>query len=138
MPANMPDLTAMHMVSVEYACMFSGVTAQGGKVAFGSPPVQFKFLFETGTSQPDPQSDLETVSWDYSWFDQVQAEAGITAALSTICQALAGLLGLPVEQVQALVQIQRIWTVAPNTRGNAAPQVFSDGVTVTEIMPYPV
>jgi hypothetical protein len=139
MPAIMPDLGSdTHVVSVEYASLFGGVTAQDGRVAFGVPnPVQFLFLFETGTTQPDPNVDLQQVSWDYSWFDQAQVEAGIAAALGAICQSIAGLLGLPLEQVESSVQVRRVWTIAPNQRGTGAPQEFSVDWTVTEVMPYP-
>jgi hypothetical protein len=135
----MPDLASgTHVVSVEYASIFGGLEAQNGKVAFGVPtPVQFLFLFETSTTQPDPSLDLEDVSWDYSWFDQGQVEAGIAAALGTICQSISALLSLPLEQVEAAVQVRRVWTIASNQRGTAAPQQYSDNWTVTEVVPYP-
>jgi len=105
MATRMPDLGPLaHCASVSYDCTFSGLTAQGGTVAFGVPnPVQFVFFFETGSTQPDPQKDLNVYTWDYSKFDQDQVEAAIASTLDGICQDIAGLLGVAQPAVQATV-----------------------------------
>ena len=141
MATRMPDLGPLaHCASVSYDCTFSGLTAQGGTVAFGVPnPVQFVFFFETGSTQPDPQKDLNVYTWDYSKFDQDQVEAAIDSTLDGICQDIAGLLGVAQPAVQATVQVQRAWMMAGNQRGTAAAtQLPPEGVLVTEVMPYPL
>jgi hypothetical protein len=141
----MPDLdAALHYASVTYAAGFGSLTTNAGLVSFTTVvPVQFSFTFETGRTQPDPDLDLQEVTWDYSWFDQPAVEASIAAALDAISATLAELLSLTPAQVQESVAVQRIWTAAANEQGSAAPLQFgqtsvADGIfTIVEAMPYP-
>ena len=139
MATHMPALgSGQHYASVNYACVFGTITTGGGRVSFANPGgTAFVFFFETGRTQPDPQVDLWDVAWDYSWFDQDAEEAAITARLGDECAGIAGLLGVPVAEVQQSVTISRVWTVAANVQGSAAAQQYAT-CTVTEIMPYPV
>lgn len=135
----MPELPSwQHCVSVNYACTFFQITSGGGLVVFAVPsPVQFTFLFETGRTQPDPQLDLYEYTWDYSWFDQAQVEQQIGAALDGISADIATLLGVSRSVVEQSVSVSRVWTVAANQQGAAAPRQFGQ-VAITEIMLYPV
>jgi hypothetical protein len=143
-PATMngPALPAwLHFARVTYACTFAATPNSTGTVTFASPaPVQFVFSFETGSTQPDPNTDLHDISFDYSWFDQAAVEAGITSALGTICTAISALLGVAAAVIEATVRIERVWDVAANQQGAAAPDQLgvagSAGTSVTEVMPY--
>lgn len=136
---NMPDLGGgLHFASVDYACTFFQISAYGGFLTFGVPsPVQFTFTFETGRTQPDPQADLYDVTWDYSPFDQAAEEQGIAVTLDTICAALSERLSVSRQVVEQSVQVNRVWTVAANQQGSAAPLQVGQ-FTITEAMPYPI
>jgi hypothetical protein len=103
--------------------------------------VQFIFTFETARTQPDPQTDLTDVAYDYSWFDQDTEETSIRSALDAICTTIATLLGVTMAEVQAVVTVRRQWSFALDQQGSAAPQQL--GVIGTEVpvlithMPYP-
>jgi hypothetical protein len=140
MTVNLPALdTTTHASSVMYACTFGLTVAPGAKITFQVPaPVQFTFVFDTGQEQPDPATDLINVTSDTSWFDQASIEAGIKTALGQICTAIAALLGVTAEVIEATVTITRTWRITANQLGTAAPAVLvSTPVIYTEIMPYP-
>ena len=133
---TMPDLGAsLHNAVLDYYCTFSTLAAAAGPVTFSVPdPVRFTFTFETGTTPVDGSPGVELVSWDYTWFTQATTEAGIAAALTTICGAVAALLGLDTAQVQAAVTVRRVWTVRPNLQGAG---VSSGSTALTSQMTYP-
>ena len=141
MASSFPDLgTTMHVQSVTYDCTFGQTTAGGGKVLFQVPqPVKFMFSFETGTTQPDPGTDLFNVTTDYAWFDQDAEEAAIRSALDTICATIATLLpGATQADIQATVTVQRTWRMNPDQTGTAAPvKVPAAPVPYNEVMAYP-
>lgn len=132
--------STMHVHSVTYDCTFGQSTAAGGKVLFQVPqPVKFLFSFETGQTQPDPNTDLFDIATDYTWFDQSTEETSIKAALDSICTTIATLLpGATQATIQATVTIRRTWRMNPNQVGTAAPvQVPAAPVPYTESMAYP-
>lgn len=141
MATNLPALDATtHVSSVMYACTFGLTTAAGAPVTFQVPaPVQFTFIFDTGTTQPDPAVDIIDVTWDSSWFDQTTEEAAIKTALNTICSAIAALMpGVTAAMIEATVTVRRTWKITANQVGSAAPVVLvSSPVVYTEIMAYP-
>ena len=141
MASRIPDLgPAMYCASVRYDCVFSALTGQGGQATFSVPnAVEIGFIFQTGSSQPDPGLDLTVYTWDYSRFDQDTVEAGITMTLDAICGQIAVLMAVTQANVQATVHVTRAWTLGAIQRGNAAPQQVGPdtGTVVTEVMPYP-
>jgi hypothetical protein len=141
MTTNLPALDATtHVSSVTYACTFGLTTAPGAPVTFQVPaPVQFTFIFDTGTSQPDPAVDLTDITSDSSWFNQSTEEAAITTALDGICSLIAAMLpGITLSQIQSTVTIRRTWTITANQVGSAATvALVSSPVVYTETMAYP-
>lgn len=141
MATNLPALDATtHVSSVMYACTFGLTAAAGAPVTFQVPaPVQFTFVFDTGTAQPDPAVDLMDVTSDASWFDQTTEEAGIKTALNGICELIAALLpGVTAAMIEQTVTVRRTWKITANQVGSAAPVVLlSSPVVYTEIMAYP-
>lgn len=140
MATNLPALdSTTHVASVTYACTFGMTVTGGGKVTFVVPqPVQFTFAFETGSTQPDPDTDLFNISSDSSWFDQAAEEAAITGALNTICATIASLIGATTGAIQATVRVQRTWRINPDQTGTAAPaQMPAAPVVYAEMMAYP-
>ena len=140
MATSLPALDATtHVQSVTYECTFGQTTVAGGKVVFLVPkPVQFGFYFETGTTQPDPGTDLFNITTDYSWWDQDVQEANIKSALDSICATIASLIGATTAAIQATVTIQRTWRVNPDQTGSAAPvKIPGAPVPYNEVMAYP-
>jgi hypothetical protein len=130
----------MYCASVRYDCTFAALTGQGGAATFSVPnAVEIGFIFQTGSSQPDPARDLTAWTWDYSRFDQDTVEAGITQYLNAICGQIAGLMGVGQAQVQATVAVRRVWNFGAIQTGSAAPQQIGPdtGTAVTETMAYP-
>lgn len=123
----------LHIQSIDYACTFGQLPAEGGLVTFSCPdPVHFTFSFETGATVISP--GVVQITWDYSWFAQVTVEADIVMALSSIVAAIAGLLSLTIQEVDQAVVVRRVWTYAPNVQG---PGVSSGRVVTTDYMQYP-
>lgn len=140
MASSFPALdSTMHVQSVTYDCTFGQTAVGGGKVLFQVPqPVKFMFSFETGTTQPDPDTDLFNVTTDYTWFDQSTEEADIKTALDSICSVIGTLIGTSTATIQATVTVQRTWRMNPNQIGSAAPvKVPLAPVPYNEIMAYP-
>lgn len=132
---TMPDPgTALHIAKLDYYSTFGELQSAGAPVTFSCPdPVRFTFTFDTGTT-PNPDGSV-TVTWDSSWFVQATVEADIATALNTICGAVATLLGLTVAQVQAVVTVQRVWTITPNVQGGGTS---SGSTALTDYMTYPI
>jgi hypothetical protein len=126
--------STLHLASVDYQCTVGLLPPGGGPVQFQVPdPVHFTFGFETGTTPVSP--GVVEVTWDYSWFNQAQVEAGITATLGQLVEAVAPLLpGLPLTDLQAAVNVTRVWTFAPNVQGAG---VSSGRVVTMDQLPYP-
>jgi hypothetical protein len=130
---TMPDPgTALHVASLSYYCTFSSLTAAAGPVTFDAPdPQKFTFNFETG-STPNQDGSVTITSDTSVWSAAVEAE--IATALTSICTALATLLGLTLAQVQAAVSIKRVWTMRPTIQGAG---VSSGSSVITSMMTYP-
>lgn len=129
--------TAMHVASVDYAVSFTELSAAAFPAKFSAPgAVHFSFTFDTGTQQTGPSS--WDVTWDYSWFNQPEIEAGIAATLDEVCQTVGALLGLTVSQVQAAVIVRRLWTLNQNSYA-VVPGVSSgpQQVVLPDLMEYP-
>lgn len=125
--------TSLHVASLDYACTFGQLPADGGLVSFSCPdPVHFTFGFETGKTEVS--AGVYQITTDYSWFDQATVEADISGALSQIVAAVAELLGLPLAEVDQAVTVRRVWTFAPNMQGAG---VSSGRVVSTDLMQYP-
>lgn len=141
MTTNLPALdSTTHVQSVTYDCTFGQTAVNGGAVIFQVPqPVKFMFSFETGQTQPDPDTDLFDITTDSSWFDQAAEEAAIKSALDSICSVIATLLpGATQAAIQATVTVQRTWRINPDQTGTAAPvQMPNAPVTYVEQMAYP-
>jgi hypothetical protein len=131
----MPDPgDALHVASVDYACTFGTLPEDGGAISFSCPdPVHFLFTFETGTTPVGV--GVVQVTWDYSWFNQPEIEAGIAQALDTIVAAVATLLDVPLSVVNASVTVTRVWTTAPNVQGAG---VGTGRIATIDYMDYPV
>ena len=140
MTTNLPALdSTTHVQSVTYDCTFGQSVAGGGKVTFQVPqPVKFTFTFDTGSTHPDPCTDLHIVTTDASWFDQSTEEAAIATALNGICSLIATLIGSDQASIQATVRIQRTWRISPDQTGTAAPvQIPNAPLVYAEHMAYP-
>lgn len=140
MPTSLPALdTTTHVQAVEYACTFGMTQVNNGAVTFMVPqPVQFRFAFDTGRTQPDPSVDLWDVQTDSSWFDQAAQETAIKTALDTICSSIATLIAADPAAIQATVKIARTWRITPNQTGTAAPvQMPAAPMAYVETMAYP-
>jgi hypothetical protein len=130
----MPDPGAdLHVVSLDYACRFGALPASDPRIVFSVPdPVHFTFAFETGSSEPTP--GVTEYTWDYTWFVQATVEADIATALGAISTTVAAMLGLTGPDVDAMVTVRRVWTIAPNIQGAG---VSSGRIVTTDLMTYP-
>jgi hypothetical protein len=129
----MPDPGAdLHIVSLDYACVFGALPAADPRVTFSVPdPVHFTFAFETGSTVT---AGVTTYTWDYTWFVQATVEAEIATALAAISTNVAAMLGLTGADVDAMVTVRRVWTIAPNVQGTG---VSSGRIVTTDLMTYP-
>ena len=124
--------------------IFGGVP---GRPAPRGPPAGSRssgYVCDTGSTPVGDQSGGTDVSWDYSWFDQDEADAQFTGLVDQLVAAIAAAYSIPEPAMAAVMLLQRTWTLELNVQGNGAP--YALGLTsagqgyvpqLVETMAYP-
>lgn len=140
---HFPDIGSgvVHLSALTYFAQVTGLKVPGTvQVVRPSGSFQTGFLFDTGTITPDPDLDLQELTWDYSWFDEDQTDQEFLQLVEGFAQFVAQSFSLSIEDVRAAITAQRIWAVEPNYTGSEAPYQLP-GLTIfpqiVETIPYP-
>jgi hypothetical protein len=146
MANHFPDAGSgvFHISALAYtASIHGGVPGLPAQLVPPSGSLSSGYVFDTGTTPAGDQSGVTGVSWDYSWFDQDQADAQFTALVDQLVASIAAAYGIPAAVMSSVMLLQRTWTLELNTQGNGAPYQLGltsagQGYTpqIIEQMPY--
>lgn len=136
----MPDPGAtMHVAQVDYAVAIAEVPGAMMPATFSAQGAHYVFRFDTGEAERQAEPGTFDVSWDASWFDQSAVEAAVAASLDQNCTAIAALLEVSTELVQAAVMVRRLWTFGQNSyQVLAGVTSGAQQVVIPDVMAYPV
>jgi hypothetical protein len=142
-PNHFPDIGSgvLHLSALTYYAQVTGLSyTEDAQVVRPSGSFQTGFLFDTAPATPDPGKDLQEARWDYSWFDEDVADADFLLLVDGFAAFVAQSFGMSLDQVRAFITTQRIWTLAPDFAGSAAPLQLAGQTAlpqIVEAMDYP-